>query len=86
METKTQPKQKAVNINKPAYVIFILMGIYFLVQKNISDAVSFWAIALIFDPFNTETPFQKRPVYQQLCLYVHLAITFALFVLMIIEK
>lgn len=86
METGTKTKQKARNINKPAYVVFLLAGIYFMIQKNFSEAATFWGLALMFDPFNTETPFKKRPAYQQLWLFVHLSITLALFVLMIIGK
>ena len=86
MEPKTETKQKAVDINKPAYVILILAGIYFLIQRNFSEAVIFWGLALVFDPFNTAMPFQKRPVYQQLWLIVHLSITLALIVLDIMRK
>jgi hypothetical protein len=86
VEPKTETKQKAININKPAYALFILAGIYFLIQKNFSEAVIFWGLALVFDPFNTSIPFQKRPAYQQLWLIVHLSITLALFVLDIVRK
>ena len=61
-------------------------GIYFLIQKDISQAASFWGIALIFDPFDVEMPFTKRPVYQQFWLIVHLSVTLALFVWELIAK
>ena len=86
METETKTKQAERNINKPAYVVFLLAGIYFMIQKNFSEASTFWVLALMFDPFNTETPFKKRPVYQQLWLFVHLSITLAMFVLMIMGE
>jgi hypothetical protein len=86
MEPKMETKPKAIDINKPAYALFLLAGIYFLIQKNFSEAVIFWGLALVFDPFNTTIPFQKRPVYQQLWLIVHLSVTLALFVLDITKK
>ncbi len=84
MEPKTQTKPVAKNLNKPAYIIFLLAGIYFMVKPDFSQAVTFWGLALVFDPFNVNTPFQKRPFYQQAWLYVHAAITAALFVLMLV--
>ena len=86
MEQKTATKPKVYDINKPAYSILLLAGIYFLIQKDFSQAVTFIGLGLAFDPFKTNVPFNKRPVYQQLWLFVHLSITLALFVLMIIGK
>ncbi len=82
MEAKTKPAAK--NINKPGYIIFLLAGMYFMFTKDFSQAVIFWGLALVFDPFNPATPFTKRPFYQQAWLIVHLSITFALFVLMLL--
>ncbi len=86
MKQTTEKTPKVYNVNKPAYAFFLLVGIIFLIQKDFSQAVIFWGLALVFDPFNTEIPFQKRPVYQQLWLLVHLSIVFALFVLMLMGK
>ena len=80
----TTPQAK--NFNKPAYIIFTLLGIFFAITKDFSQASIYWALALVFDPFNIEMPFPKRPIYQQAWLMVHLAITFALFVLMFMGK
>lgn len=62
MEKQTAIKPTVYNFNKPAYVIFLLTSIYFLIQKDFSQAVIFWGLALVFDPFKTTTPFDKRPV------------------------
>jgi len=86
MQQATQTKPKVHYINKLAYAMLLLAGIYFLIQKDFSQAVVFWGLALVFDPFNTEIPFNKRPAYQQLWLIVHLSITLALFVLMLIAE
>ncbi len=81
MEQNTATKPKLYTINKPVYFVFLIAGIYFLIQKDISQASMFMGLALAFDPFKTDMPFNKRPVYQQLWLLVHLSITFALLVL-----
>jgi hypothetical protein len=86
METGTKTKPTVKNINKPAYAVFLLAGIYFLIQKDISQAACFLGVALMFDPFDIQMPFKKRPVYQQLWLIVHVSIMFALVVLEIVGK
>lgn len=86
MELQTSSKQKVYNFNKPAYAIFMIAGIYFMLMKNFSEAVTFWGLALIFDPFDLKTPFPQRPFYQQAWLIVHLSVTIALFVLMILSE
>lgn len=83
METKANLKPVPKNFNKPAYVIFIITGTYFLIVKDLSQAVVSWGLALVFDPFNVAIPFQKRPFYQQLWLYIHLAVTLALSIVML---
>lgn len=75
METGTKPALR--NFNQPAYAIFLLAGIYFLIQQDISQAVIYWGLALVFDPFNIQVAFNKRPLHQRLWLLVHLSITLA---------
>lgn len=84
MEAKT--KIAAKNFNKPAYIIFILAGIYFLIMKDFSQATIFWCLSLAFDPFDTAVPFQKRPFYQQAWLIVHLSIAFAVIILTLLGE
>ena len=86
MEPKTETKPVARNINKPAYVIFLVAGIYFMIAGKFSEASTFWALALMFDPFNIETPFSKRPFYQRAWLIVHLSVTLATIVLTLLGK
>ncbi len=85
MATTTYIKQKVRNFNKPAYVIFVLIGIYFFIRKDFSQASMDFGLALIFDPFNITVPFNKRPFYQKVWLVVHLVITLFLFALMILK-
>jgi hypothetical protein len=86
MEKQTEVKQPVKNLNKPAYIIFLAAGIGFMVAKDFSQAVVFWGLALVFDPFTINQPFQKRPLYQRCLLLAHLAITLTLFVLLLMGK
>jgi hypothetical protein len=86
MDSNKKLKPVAKNFNKPAYIIFILLGIFFLIKKNFSQAVIYCGLALAFDPFDIAIPFPKRPFDQQAWLIVHLSVTLALFVLMLMGK
>ena len=78
----TATKIPSSALNKAAYIAFLLVGIFYLVKKDFSNAVIYWGIGLVFDPFNQQVPFNKRPFWQQAWLIVHLAITFAVLILM----
>ena len=86
METETNTKPAAKNFNKPAYIVFVVAGIYFLVMKDFSQAAVFWGISLAFDPFNKAIPFPERPLYQRAWLYIHVSISLAMFVLALLGK
>lgn len=86
MEKEVQTKKVVRNINKPAYIIFLLAGIYFMIVKDFSQASIFLGLGLVFDPFNINTPFPQRPFYQKAWLIVHLSITLALVVLALLGK
>jgi len=81
--TDSKSKPKVVNLNKPAYIIFVLTGLYFMIVKDYSQASIFVCLSLVFDPFNIETPFKQRPLYQKIWLIVHLIFGFSLFGLLI---
>lgn len=55
-------------------------------ERNFGEAVIFWGVALIFDPFNPRVSFGKRPLYQKIWLIIHLIITFSLIALEILVK
>jgi hypothetical protein len=86
MEKGICTKPKGKNFNKPAYVIFMAAGIVSFCMKDFSEAFTFIGFAMIFDPFNTEVPFNKRPFYQRAWLFIHLLLTIALLVLMLVWK
>lgn len=84
--TTTDTKPLAQNWNKPAYIALTLLGLVFLYAQDLSQAVIFLGISLVFDPFDIETAFQKRPLYQRVWLIVHLALVLTLFVLTFMGK
>lgn len=83
METSANTKPATGKFEKIAYGVFVLAGIYFLFTKDYSNAVVFWGLAPIFEPFNAKIPFGKRPLYQRIWLIAHVVITLMGFVLLI---
>ncbi len=81
MKTTSKATPMPKSLNRVGYGAFVVAGIYFMIVRDFSQAVVFWGLALVFDPFNPETPFPKRPFYQQAWLIVHTAIAIALFVM-----
>ena len=66
------------NLNKFLYTGFLLLGCIYLLQKDISQTLIFFGIALAFDPFNTEQKWNDRPIWQKMVLITHLSIVFGL--------
>lgn len=83
MEASAKTKPLTGKFEKIAYGVFVLAGIYFLLTKDYSNAVVFWGLAPIFEPFDAKIPFGKRPLYQRIWLIVHVMITLIGFVLLI---
>lgn len=52
MEASANTKPVTGKFEKIAYGVFVLAGIYFLFTKDYSNAVVFWGLAPIFEPFN----------------------------------
>jgi len=72
--------------NRILYISFLLLGIYFLVTKDISSAMSNLGIGLAFDPFDQKVNWQQRPQYQKIWLVVHLSVVFGLLALIIANR
>lgn len=61
------------------YALFIFLAIYqSIFSANYIQAASNMALALIFDPFNQDEPWDKRTKWQRIWLIVHLAAAAAL--------
>jgi len=85
MKTSPSTKPTTKNFNKPAYAVFVALGCYFLFIQDFSQAVIFWGLALVFDPFTIDQPFKLRPFYQKAWLIAHLLITIGLFSVMLLH-
>ena len=76
METMNKANSNfSTRFNQALYGLFILLAVYQLfVAKDYINAASSMGIALIFDPFDQEIPWNKRPNWQKAWLLIHLAI------------
>lgn len=63
---------------KYIYLVLVILGVFYLIEKSIGQALVPLGIALAFDPFNPEQPWADRSVWQKITLLVHLAIVFGL--------
>lgn len=60
------------------YAAFVALGVYYLLRKDISEAMSAFGIGLIFDPFDQNVKWNDRPAYQRVWLIVHLSVVLGL--------
>ncbi len=80
--TKPTPTVRNISplFNRIAYVAFVLLCMYYLLfSPDKMQGVSMLGIALVFDPFDQQMPFNKRPIWQRALLLIHLAILITLF-------
>ncbi|MBU1759363.1 MAG: hypothetical protein KKB19_00785 [Bacteroidetes bacterium] len=66
-------------LNRIAYIGMLLTSIVLLMLKDYSTATIMASLALVFDPFNPEVSFGKRPIWQNLWLISHLIFVFVAF-------
>ena len=64
--------------NKFLYIGFLLLGGIYILQKDISQTLIFFGIALAFDPFDIKQKWNDRPNWQKMVLITHLSIVFGL--------
>jgi hypothetical protein len=84
-ELTDKEKTQTIRIYRYAYSLFLLLVLYLLVRGDIENATINLGIALIFDPFDVNLKWQDRPLYQRVWLLVHLALTFAGFLYLILS-
>jgi hypothetical protein len=84
-ELTDKEKTQTIRIYRYAYGLFLLLVLYLLVRGDIENATINLGIALIFDPFDASVKWQNRPLYQRVWLIVHLALTFAGFLYLILS-
>lgn len=76
---KSQNDAKSLTwVIRAMYALSVAIGIYFLVQGRVVDAMSSLGIALIFDPFDSTVGWNARKTYQKVWLIVHVIVVFVL--------
>ena len=83
VKESTPTKRDYLPFNRWAYAVFILLACYQFFFSDRSDAIPSLGIALVFDPFNPNTPWNKRPTLQKAWLISHLLIVLVGFILLI---
>lgn len=86
MKKQTEMKPAAKNYNKALYTGFTIAALVFFLLKSYSEAFVMLGTALLFDPFDVNTPYDKRPAYQRWWLLVHLVAVIFLIVVMYLRK
>jgi hypothetical protein len=71
----TTPRTFSTRFHRVAYTLMVLLGCYFFFfSADTTMGAANMGIALIFDPFDQQVPFGKRPVWQRVWLVVHLLV------------
>lgn len=82
--TKPTPTVRNISpvFNRILYIAFVLLAMYYaLFSPDKMQGVSMFGIALIFDPFDQQVAFNKRPMWQRAWLILHVAAVLVAFVL-----
>lgn len=72
-------------VNRYTYLLYLILVAYLFFIGDIEWAITNLGIALVFDPFDAEVKWQNRPFYQKALLIVHLTLTFAGFLYLILR-
>lgn len=83
LENKRQ--KQSIYVNRVAYILYLILVIYLVIQGDMEWAVINLGVAMVFDPFNTEVKWRQRPLYQRLWLVAHLTLVLAGFVFLILR-
>lgn len=79
---ETRRKDVSRPVFRVMYGLFVLLSAYYLFYKqDYGDAAVNLGLALIFDPFDPEVPWDKRPRYQRAWLIIHLLVMVLILVL-----
>ena len=79
-------KGNQIILNRLAYSIFLLVGVYYLAfAHDAGKVVVYFGLSLVFDPFNPSVKWPDRPVYQKIIPIVQVIIVMSAFVFMFIH-
>ncbi|HEX4875049.1 MAG TPA: hypothetical protein VFV31_00150 [Chitinophagaceae bacterium] len=82
MTTASENKQEKTNRNlqRIGYLALTITGIIMmLIDKSPAAGISNLGVALVFDPFDPQLAFNKRPLWQRLWLITHVVVLLGLF-------
>ena len=78
-------QKNSIVFNRMAYILFSVAGIcFYFIGHDLSQTTVFFGLALVFDPFDQSVKWKDRPLYQRVWLFVHSALTIAVFTAMMI--
>lgn len=84
-ELTANQNRQTKQINRYAYILYLILVAYLLIKGDIEWAVANMGIAMVFDPFDPKVKWQDRPLYQRAWLIAHLTLTFAGFLYLILS-
>lgn len=76
----SKPFSISKRFNRIAYVLLICLSVFFFFfTDDFMTGVSNLGLALAFDPFNQQTTWKERPIYQKVWLLIHVSLVLVLF-------
>jgi hypothetical protein len=77
--------KQSVQVNRFTYILYLVLVAYLFFKGDIEWAITNLGVALVFDPFDANVKWQNRPRYQKVWLIVHVTLTFAGFLYLILR-
>lgn len=71
--------------NKYIYISFLIAAIIFACLEDYGTTIIFGGIGLAFDPFDQQTSFRDRPLWQRALLIVHVLFVLVFIFLSVIK-
>ena len=83
MQTQNLTKPDSRKHNGLIYIIFLLLGIINLINRDLTTAIIFIALAMGSVPFNVNNFSNGMPIYQKVLMIVHVLVVIGLIVLLV---
>lgn len=80
VQRNTAIKNNKFTFFSSAYGLFTLAGLgYFFFGNDLSMGITFFGVALVFDPFDQSVTWKDRPLYQRVWLVAHVILSLCAF-------
>ena len=83
MQTQNSTKPDLRKHNGLIYIIFLLLGIINLINRDLTTAIIFIALAMGSVPFNVNNFSNGMPIYQKVLMIVHVLVVIVLIFLLV---